>query len=139
VIVNDIMTHPNWVPYRELAEKEPLRVCWSEPIRSNTHEVLGALAMYYREPREPANSDLEFLQTIAQVAGIAIERKRTEELLQRDQEFLKTILENTNEMIVACDADGVLTLFNRAAREWHGIPEQPVPSEERARPSRPCS
>jgi PAS domain S-box-containing protein len=31
---------------------------------------------------------------------------------------------------VACDAAGVLTLFNRAAREFHGLPPAPIPSRE---------
>ncbi|ULH17791.1 EAL domain-containing protein (plasmid) [Deinococcus sp. KNUC1210] len=33
---------------------------------------------------------------------------------------LETILENVQDGIVACDASGRLTVFNRTAREWHG-------------------
>ncbi len=44
--------------------------------------------------------------------------------------FLTAVLENLAEGVVACDANGVLTTFNRATREFHGLPEQPLPAEE---------
>ncbi|MEJ7714000.1 MAG: hypothetical protein WKF84_30175 [Pyrinomonadaceae bacterium] len=39
-----------------------------------------------------------------------------EETLHREREFLTALLENMSEGIVACDAEGTLTLFNRATR-----------------------
>ncbi|NDJ19418.1 GAF domain-containing protein [Myxacorys almedinensis] len=58
------------------------------------------------------------------------ERQQAKAALQREQELLKALLDNVQAGIVACDADGVLTLFNRAAREFHGLPEQPLPPEQ---------
>jgi len=57
-------------------------------------------------------------------------RQRAEEKLQTEQEFLQAVLDNVEAAIVACDANGVLTIFNRAAREFHGLPEKPIPAEE---------
>jgi PAS domain S-box-containing protein len=48
---------------------------------------------------------------------------------QIEQGFLSAVLENVEDGIVACDAEGMLTLFNRAAREFHGLPEQRIPAE----------
>ena len=53
-----------------------------------------------------------------------------EQALERQHEFLSAVLENMTEGIVACDADGTLTLFNRATRELHGLPEAPIPRSE---------
>ena len=50
--------------------------------------------------------------------------------LQQRQVFLTALLENVEDGIVACDARGVLTLFNRAAREFHGLPEQAIPADQ---------
>ena len=50
--------------------------------------------------------------------------------LKKQQGFLATVLDNVEDGIVACDAEGVLTLFNRAAREFHGLPEKPIPAEQ---------
>ena len=87
VIVGDIKTHPNWREYRTLAEKAGLHACWSQPIIGATGSVLGTFAMYYHEPRNPTTLELEFINNSAQLAGIAIERRRTEEaLLESDRE-----------------------------------------------------
>lgn len=43
--------------------------------------------------------------------------------------FVSAILDNIEEAIVACDENGLLALFNRAARRFHGLPEQPLPPE----------
>jgi PAS domain S-box-containing protein len=56
-------------------------------------------------------------------------RKHAEAALQKEQEFLKVLLDNIEAGIVACDANGVLTLFNQASRAFHGLPEQPFPAE----------
>lgn len=57
------------------------------------------------------------------------ERRRAEDELQKEREFLSALLDNLAEGIVACDAEGVLTLFNRATREFHGLPEEQLPAE----------
>lgn len=52
------------------------------------------------------------------------------EALERHQRFLETVLENVHSAIITCNANGVLTLFNRAAREFHGLPQAPIPAEQ---------
>jgi diguanylate cyclase (GGDEF)-like protein/PAS domain S-box-containing protein len=49
------------------------------------------------------------------------QRKLAEAKLNKSEEFLRTVLENISNGIVACDAEGNLTVFNRATREFHGI------------------
>ncbi|MBW4576025.1 MAG: PAS domain S-box protein [Aphanothece sp. CMT-3BRIN-NPC111] len=58
------------------------------------------------------------------------ERQRAEADLQKEQEFLQVLLDNLQAGIVACDAQGILTLFNRATQEFHGLPEEPIPPQE---------
>jgi len=60
-------------------------------------------------------------------------RRQAEEALQREQQFLKAVLESLEAGVVACDSRGVLTVFNPAAREFHGMSATPIPSEEWAR------
>jgi PAS domain S-box-containing protein len=59
-----------------------------------------------------------------------LERQRAEQALQKEQEFLKVLLNNVEAGIVACDAQGVLTVFNQATRKFHGLPEQPLPADQ---------
>lgn len=90
-IAVDVMKDPRWEPYRELAESANLRACWSTPIMSSGGDVLGTLAMYYRVPRAPADDELRLIANSAYVAGIVIERYRSQEalaeLLEREKQL----------------------------------------------------
>jgi PAS domain S-box-containing protein len=76
VIVDDIMTHPYWAPYKELAASAGVAACWSEPIRSSTGQVLGTFAAYHREVHSPAEFDISIIQKSTRLVSIAIERKQ---------------------------------------------------------------
>ena len=54
--------------------------------------------------------------------------ERTSEL-SKANEFLRALLESIQDGIVACDGEGVLTLFNRATQEFHGLPPEPLPAD----------
>jgi PAS domain S-box-containing protein len=82
VIVSDIATDPLWADYRDLALAHGLRACWSTPILSSHGKVLGTFAIYYREPRSPAQEDHNIVERITHLASIAIERKQAEEALE---------------------------------------------------------
>lgn len=47
--------------------------------------------------------------------------------LERDEEFIQTLLNNLSEAILACDAQGQLTVYNRAARQLFHLPAIPTP------------
>jgi PAS domain S-box-containing protein len=89
VIVEDVMTHPHWVPFREVAERAGLRACWSEPIVSSANEVLGTFAMYYSEPRGPDEVDLDIIRSAASLAGIAIEHTRAQAEIESTHQRLR--------------------------------------------------
>jgi len=48
---------------------------------------------------------------------------------EKHQGFIDALLENVEDAIVACDAEGVLTIFNHAARAMHGMPETSVAAD----------
>jgi diguanylate cyclase (GGDEF)-like protein/PAS domain S-box-containing protein len=107
-IVEDVMTHAYWVKFRKLAKKAKLRACWSQPILSAAGEVLGTLAIYYRDPRTPDQSDLDLIGTAAHLAGIAVERKRAEEARRESDERYRTLYEKTPVMVHSIDRDARL-------------------------------
>jgi PAS domain S-box-containing protein len=88
VIVSDIATDPLWTDYRVLALPHGLRACWSTPVFSSQGEVIATFAMYYREPRSPSVYDLQFISRVTHLAGLAIERKLTQEKLRRSETYL---------------------------------------------------
>ena len=78
VVSEDIMTHPNWDAFRDIATRAGIRACWSEPIKSSDGNVLGTFAVYYDRPMRPDKFSLDYATTTAYLAGIAMESKAKE-------------------------------------------------------------
>lgn len=95
------------------------------PIQDGQGNVTGAVLIF----RDVAERRLiEEAQKIAQRELEKRVAERTAELSQAN-EFLKALLDNVQDGIVACGADGRLTLFNRVTRELHGLPETTISPE----------
>lgn len=111
------------------------------PLTTPDGFKLGTLCVFDRVPRQltaEQRAALEVLshQVVAQMELRRLNQKleqmvkeRTAEL-QQQQGLLHGLLENLVEGVVACDAEGKLTFFNKAAREWHGTDVRRVPPEE---------
>jgi len=80
------------------------------------------LLIYFQDTTETSQADRQLKAEIAKC-------QQVEATLQKKQDFLKAILNNVQAGIVACDADGILTVFNQAAQDFHGLPQQPVPPD----------
>lgn len=57
-------------------------------------------------------------------------RTETERTLFQEREFLRAVLGNVDAGIVTCDAKGILTYFNRATLEFHGLPRKPIAASD---------
>jgi PAS domain S-box-containing protein len=90
VISADIMAETRWETYAwcPLALAHGLRACWSTPILSRTKKVLGAFAIYYREPKTPTALDQNLIEQFTHIASIAVERAEAEAALKRSEAFL---------------------------------------------------
>ncbi len=105
VIVSDIQSDPLWTDYRALAASHGLRACWSAPIfahqqprlgaarvqgrldpgawgEAGSETILGTFAMYASTAREPSAAELRLVDLATRIAGIAIERQKTEERIR---------------------------------------------------------
>lgn len=61
------------------------------------------------------------------------ERIRTQQELEEKQELLDAVLESIDVAVVACDAVGNFTLFNRKARAVHGLDKHAIAPAEWSR------
>ena len=113
VIVSDIETDPRWADYKDLALKHDLKACWSTPIISTDKKVLGTFAMYYNHPNSPNSHEKKIIETATNLARIAIERMKAQELARRFGEILE---ESLNEIYIF-DAKQIKFLqVNKGAR-----------------------
>ncbi|MEG4859800.1 PAS domain S-box protein [Microcoleus sp. K1-B6] len=100
VIVTDIASDPLWKNFRDLALSCGLRACLSTPIFSSQGQVLGTFGMYYSQPRKSHFFELQLIEAIINLAGIAIERNQAEESLkQLNQELENRVKHRTAQLM----------------------------------------
>ncbi len=100
VIAEDIMTHPYWQPFTQLARQADLGSCWSEPIIGASGRVLGTFAIYHRDQRSPSPADINLVEQTAYLASISIERDNANKLIRQQACFDSlTGLPNRNSMM----------------------------------------
>ncbi|NHC14521.1 GAF domain-containing protein [Motilibacter sp. E257] len=144
VHVPDASLHPDyaanpWVTGRLAA----VRLYASFPLISPDGHALGTLCVFDSDPGELTLGQLDRLQDLATVVVALFERRRearrsaelaaeaqeqrdlvelTMGVLEERQELTDAVLDTIDVAVVAADPSGRLTLFNRAALDWHGLP-----------------
>jgi formate hydrogenlyase transcriptional activator len=108
VYVSDVLNDPVWEHHRHLLRPFGIRAVWSKPLFANDGELLGTFAIHYREVRTPSPLDLELIESASHIAGIAIERQRSEERLHLERERLRLLLEITNSITSKLDMRGLV-------------------------------
>ncbi|MYN02699.1 diguanylate cyclase [Pseudoduganella sp. DS3] len=94
VIVEDIRSDPLWLPFRELAARAGLGACWSEPVRGANGKVLGAFAIYHREPQRPSVAHMTLIDQAASLAGIAIEQARAAQAVRAGEARFRSLYDH---------------------------------------------
>jgi diguanylate cyclase (GGDEF)-like protein/PAS domain S-box-containing protein len=125
VVVDNIATHPYWAPFRAIAAQAGLGACWSQPILSSTHEVLGTFAIYHHEAHTPTQANISLIEQSANLASIAIERSREAAELKQSEERYRLLVEAANEGI-GVTQDGVMRFVNRKLRDLIGYSEADI-------------
>jgi PAS domain S-box-containing protein len=127
VIAEDLLTHPNWIEYRELVQKANLRSCWSEPILDESGNVLGTFAIYHHIPKSPVDNEIELLKSVVALASLAITRKRNEEKIRNmNAELEIKVEERTRQLnqlneILNEKADEIEELYDSAPVGYHTL------------------
>ena len=107
-------------PWQALVE-HGIRAVWSTPLIAADGALLGAIDLYAREPRGPAEADLALAEIAGHVAEIAIERERSHEALARGNRVLEQVLDSLPIGVWVLEGDGRLVFGNPAARAiWGG-------------------
>lgn len=122
IVVEDIIESRPWDDYREFALANGIRACWSMPIFSKLGNVIGNFAIALPQPRKPAESDLEQLSLVAQLAGLAIEHSQAEQRLHQ----AAAVFENTVEGVIITDARANIIAVNKAFTLITGYTETEV-------------
>jgi PAS domain S-box-containing protein len=120
VVSVDIDTDEIWSDFRNLAREQGYRASWAEPIVAPQGRILGAVALYLREPREPSPAELRITATATQLAGIAIGRAHTAETVRQSEASFRSFVENSPIGIYRATDTGRLLAVNASLVELLG-------------------
>lgn len=79
IAVLDISTDPRWEQYKELALPHGLKACWSSPIFGTTSDVIGTLALYYKQSRQPTALEQSIIEGCLPLCMIVLEHHERRE------------------------------------------------------------
>jgi diguanylate cyclase (GGDEF)-like protein/PAS domain S-box-containing protein len=106
VLVHDIAKDPFWEQKRQVALDSLLRSAWSTPIKAANGKVLGALGVFREEVGLPTSHEQDTMAHAAQLAGIAIERRLSEEALRESEAKFRGLFETIAEGVYQSRRDG---------------------------------
>jgi formate hydrogenlyase transcriptional activator len=131
VFISDILSHPNWANFGDVVLQSGLRAAWSSPIMSHDGKVLGTFCMYYREARHPDPSEIQLIDYASRVAGIAIERERSQEALkgaldeiQKSEAKLRQVIDAIPTIAWCNLPDGSNKYLNKRWHDYSGLSPQ---------------
>ncbi len=128
VAVADAREDPRWAanPWVD-GRLAGVRAYVAAPLVLPTGEVLGTLCGFDEHPRAVRPDAVGLLEDLAvQVVAVLSARRLAREAAEHN-ELLAGLLQALDVAVVACDADGRLTLCNDTFRRWHGAEPDVAP------------
>ncbi|MDT8437449.1 MAG: PAS domain S-box protein [Wenzhouxiangellaceae bacterium] len=135
VVAADIGSDPNWADFRELGPRYGFASCWSQPVRDSNGKTIATFAMYGHEPGTPSAFELELIEALARVLGIAIQNRRLADLFER-------VFDSSPSGLLLVNRDWKIVRANRMAENMFGHSslrligmdiQQLVPTQQRER------
>jgi GAF domain-containing protein len=75
VITNDIRNDPSWRDWEWLASAFDYRGCWSFPIEGRGGKIFGTFSMYFKNPSQANDRDIQFASMMTDTAAEIIGRR----------------------------------------------------------------
>lgn len=93
VVVDDIANDFRWTYLKEEAQKHDFHSCWSEPIISaDTGEVLGAFCLYFKERKQPNDTEIKIMSSVGNILSLIIKKLKAETELSRHRDNLENLV-----------------------------------------------
>ncbi|WP_418139417.1 EAL domain-containing protein [Oceanimonas smirnovii] len=121
VITENIEQDPNWVPFLQYTRAEGVASCWSAPVLTSNHELLGTFAIYHHYPRSPSLQERSLLIQSAGLLALAIARQRDRQALAWNEQRFRSLFTHHPDAVFELDLQGYLLDANRALTQITGF------------------
>ncbi len=116
----DIRDDEAWRELLNKALQQKVAAAWSLLLYGKAGEIVGTLDIFLAEPRSPTPDELDKLQRMARLAGIAIQRQRDENDLRTSEARYRGLFENVVDGVYIATRDGEFIAVNPALVEMLG-------------------
>lgn len=103
ILVQDVLTDPNWEKYRDLAQNFNIGGCWSFPITNNKGQVIATIANYFSEKKTSQGIELTVLERAHRIMGIVMAKFDYLEKIRKDNERYEIVNKSTRDAIFDWD------------------------------------
>ncbi|MBA2848752.1 GAF domain-containing protein [Thermosulfuriphilus ammonigenes] len=131
VAIYDATRDPR-IRYPEAARKEGVASILAVPILVEG-EILGVLRLLTAEPRSFTESEVNFAVAVAEQGGIALKKAQAYEkinhllkTLERQERFLKNIIDSLHAGLVVIDPEGQIVMANKVFLENYNLTDGQV-------------
>ena len=121
VIIEDVMTDPEFAPHRAIAASAGFRAVQSTPLMSYDGKLLGMVSTHFKQPHRPSDKQLRLTDLYGHLAAELIERHRAEHALRTSEERFRQMVEGVKDYaIFMLDVHGRVVTWNAGAERMKG-------------------
>ncbi|MEX2494622.1 MAG: EAL domain-containing protein [Woeseia sp.] len=110
-----------WAAFDRDCGEHDIAAAWAFPIFAAAGEVIGTLDVYLKSARRPTTDELDKLNRMARLAGIAIKRQRDEDQLRSSESRYRGLFENVVDGVYITSREGDVIAVNPALVEMLGF------------------
>ncbi len=119
-ITDDLQGDERWSRLHKQARKHDIAAAWSFVVDGAAGRAIGTLDVYVDEKRAPGTEELDKLNRMARLAGIAIKRELDEQKLRSSEARYRGLFENTVDGVYISTREGEIITANPALVEMLG-------------------
>jgi len=132
VVIYDLSQDPRVQMHHEYLHKDKLYSYLGVPLTVEG-KTIGILHVLTCQPKVFMTEDIEFFQTLAGQAAIALNSAQLFEQLRQSEERFRKIAASANDAIILIDRGGKIYFWNQAAERMFGYPSQETIGKEYVR------
>jgi len=119
-ISSNLAADPGWTRHAKTAATHEIAAAWSFLLSGAGGRVIGTLDVYVKDARAPTTDEIDKLNRMAKLAGIAIKRQLDESKLKNSEMRYRGLFENVVDGVYIASRAGELIAANPALVEMLG-------------------